>query len=58
MITQGVVAGMSEGKGYVDVSTVDAATSRQIANAIRCVLVCIGVYWCVLVECMHWLICM
>ena len=26
---------MSEGRGYVDVSTVDAATSQQIAAAVR-----------------------
>lgn len=29
------VAGMAAGKGYVDVSTVDAATSQQIAAAVR-----------------------
>ncbi len=28
-------AGMAAGKGYVDVSTVDAATSQQIAAAVR-----------------------
>lgn len=28
-------AGMSAGKGYVDVSTVDADTSREVAAAIR-----------------------
>ncbi|EFJ53105.1 6-phosphogluconate dehydrogenase [Volvox carteri f. nagariensis] len=31
----GVVAGISPGKGYIDVSTVDAATSRTIAAAVR-----------------------
>jgi glyoxylate/succinic semialdehyde reductase len=31
----GVAAGMSPGKGYVDVSTVDVATSRQVAQAVR-----------------------
>jgi glyoxylate/succinic semialdehyde reductase len=31
---QGVAAGMSEGKGYVDVSTVDAATSQAIEAAV------------------------
>jgi 3-hydroxyisobutyrate dehydrogenase-like beta-hydroxyacid dehydrogenase len=30
----GVLAGIGEGKGYVDMSTVDAATSRRIAAAI------------------------
>jgi glyoxylate/succinic semialdehyde reductase len=30
----GVAAGMSSGKGYVDVSTVDSATSTQIAAAV------------------------
>lgn len=28
-------AGMAPGKGYVDVSTVDAATSRAVAAAVR-----------------------
>jgi glyoxylate/succinic semialdehyde reductase len=28
-------AGLSEGKGYVDVSTVDAATSQRIGAAVR-----------------------
>jgi glyoxylate/succinic semialdehyde reductase len=32
---QGIAAGMSPGKGYVDVSTVDAATSRAVAAAVR-----------------------
>jgi hypothetical protein len=31
----GVAAGMSAGKGYVDVSTIDADTSRVIAAAVR-----------------------
>ncbi|PNH09751.1 putative oxidoreductase GLYR1 [Tetrabaena socialis] len=31
----GAVAGLAPGKGYVDVSTVDAATSRTIASAVR-----------------------
>ncbi|KAG2439550.1 hypothetical protein HXX76_004903 [Chlamydomonas incerta] len=31
----GVAAGMSAGKGYVDVSTVDAATSQAVAAAVR-----------------------
>lgn len=31
---QGVVAGIGGGRGYVDVSTVDAATSKRIADAI------------------------
>jgi 3-hydroxyisobutyrate dehydrogenase-like beta-hydroxyacid dehydrogenase len=31
---QGVLAGISAGKGYVDMSTVDAVTSRRIAAAI------------------------
>lgn len=30
----GVVAGLSPGKGYVDVSTVDAETSRKIGEAV------------------------
>ncbi|KAL6762565.1 6-phosphogluconate dehydrogenase [Haematococcus lacustris] len=32
---QGVAAGLAPGKGYVDVSTVDAATSAAIAQAVR-----------------------
>ncbi|KAG2500279.1 hypothetical protein HYH03_001857 [Edaphochlamys debaryana] len=32
---QGVVAGLAPGKGYVDVSTVDAATSQAVAAAVR-----------------------
>lgn len=32
---KGVVAGLGPGKGYVDVSTVDAATSRAIAAAVH-----------------------
>eukprot|EP01025_Chloroclados_australasicus_P017238 TRINITY_DN1877_c0_g1_i3.p1 TRINITY_DN1877_c0_g1~~TRINITY_DN1877_c0_g1_i3.p1 ORF type:complete len:252 (-),score=48.09 TRINITY_DN1877_c0_g1_i3:165-920(-) len=32
---EGIAAGMSSGKGYVDVSTVDAECSQQIAKAIR-----------------------
>ncbi|GIL77665.1 hypothetical protein Vretimale_6780 [Volvox reticuliferus] len=31
----GVVAGLTQGKGYIDVSTVDADTSRNIAAAVR-----------------------
>lgn len=31
---QGAVAGVSAGKGYVDMSTVDEATSKQIAAAV------------------------
>lgn len=31
---QGVAAGIGSGRGYIDVSTVDAATSQRIANAI------------------------
>ncbi|GIL49830.1 hypothetical protein Vafri_6147 [Volvox africanus] len=31
----GVVAGLAPGKGYIDVSTVDAETSRNIAAAVR-----------------------
>jgi 3-hydroxyisobutyrate dehydrogenase-like beta-hydroxyacid dehydrogenase len=31
----GVLAGISAGKGYVDMSTVDAATSRRIAAAVK-----------------------
>ncbi|PNW82258.1 hypothetical protein CHLRE_06g278148v5 [Chlamydomonas reinhardtii] len=31
----GVAAGMAPGKGYVDVSTVDAATSQAVAAAVR-----------------------
>jgi len=31
----GIVAGLSSGKGYVDVSTVDVATSQRIASAVR-----------------------
>lgn len=31
----GIVAGCSAGKGYIDVSTVDAATSIKIAEAVR-----------------------
>lgn len=31
----GVAAAMAPGKGYVDVSTVDAATARQVAAAVR-----------------------
>ncbi|GFR42250.1 hypothetical protein Agub_g3144 [Astrephomene gubernaculifera] len=31
----GVAAGLAPGKGYVDVSTVDAATSRAVAAAVR-----------------------
>ena len=31
----GIAAGMSSGKGYVDVSTVDAATAARVAEAIR-----------------------
>ena len=31
----GIVEGLSPGKGYVDVSTVDAATSSRIAAAVR-----------------------
>lgn len=33
--SEGVAAGMSAGKGYVDVSTVDAGTSQQVAAAIH-----------------------
>ena len=32
---EGVAAGLSPGKGYVDVSTVDVATSRAVAGAVR-----------------------
>jgi len=32
---EGVAAGMTKGKGYVDVSTVDSSTSQQIAAAVR-----------------------
>ncbi|KAL4855117.1 Glyoxylate/succinic semialdehyde reductase 2 [Chlorella vulgaris] len=32
---EGVAAAMAPGKGYVDVSTVDAATARQVAAAVR-----------------------
>ncbi|GLC41071.1 hypothetical protein PLESTB_000946700 [Pleodorina starrii] len=35
MRPDGVVAGLSPGKGYIDVSTVDAATSSAIAAAVR-----------------------
>ena len=31
----GIVEGMGPGKGYIDVSTVDASTSSQIAAAVR-----------------------
>lgn len=31
----GIAAGMSAGKGYVDVSTVDAATAARVAEAVR-----------------------
>lgn len=31
----GVAAGMSAGKGYVDVSTIDPATAQQVAAAVR-----------------------
>lgn len=34
LLLQGVVAGIGGGRGYVDVSTVDAATSKRIADAI------------------------
>lgn len=32
---EGVIKGLSAGKGYIDVSTVDAATSSRIAAAVR-----------------------
>ncbi|KAK9806870.1 hypothetical protein WJX72_005566 [[Myrmecia] bisecta] len=31
----GIAAGMAQGKGYVDVSTVDAATAQEISRAIK-----------------------
>lgn len=33
--TDGIVSTMKYGKGYIDVSTVDSATSQQIASAVR-----------------------
>jgi glyoxylate/succinic semialdehyde reductase len=36
---------MSKGKGYVDVSTVDAETSASIAAAVRrCAILCLGMH--------------